>query len=112
MTQPPRTPPRFVPTLTEVVHLPAEDGAPAPAAPATAALQLPVAADGLQEDMVHRLMQRVDLVLEHRLAEAIALVIEEQTRSIGTRLREEVETVVRQSVYEAVAEELTKNCRP
>ena len=40
------------------------------------------------------------------LRDAIATVIQEQTRSIVPRLREEVESVVRQSVYEAVAEEL------
>ena len=62
--------------------------------------------DGYEEYVVHRVMQRVDVLLEQRLREAIALVIQEQTRSIVPRLREEVESVVRQSVYEAVADEL------
>lgn len=62
--------------------------------------------DGYEEYVVHRVMQRVDVLLEQRLREAIALVIQEQTRSIVPRLREEVEAVVRQSVYEAVADEL------
>ena len=48
----------------------------------------------------------LDVLLEQRLTEAIATVIHEQTRSIVPRLREEVESVVRQSVYEAVADEL------
>jgi hypothetical protein len=51
-------------------------------------------------------MQRVDVALERRLKEAIALVVQEQTRSMVPRLREEVETVVRHAVYEAVADEL------
>ncbi len=55
---------------------------------------------------MHRVMQRVDLALEQRLREAIAQVMVEQTRSLIPRLREEVESVVRQSVYEAVAQEL------
>src|SRR5256885_11057250 len=50
---------------------------------------------------VHRLMQRVDLVLDQRLRDAIATVVQQQTRSIVVRLREEVESVVRQAVYEA-----------
>ncbi|BEU96506.1 hypothetical protein ACDW_22110 [Acidovorax sp. DW039] len=56
--------------------------------------------------MVHRVMQRVDVVLDKRLREAIATVVQEQTRSVLPRLREEIESVVRQAVYEAVADEL------
>lgn len=177
MAQPPRTPPRFVPTLTEVVRTPDAvpvQGAPAglaasarttvmssplppvvrptaggaspavqvsaarpplpsaqppavmaarPVAGAMAAAvpggpahkppsapQLPVAArplpDGVEEYMVHRVMQRVDVVLDQRLREAIATVVQEQTRSVLPRLREEIESVVRHAVYEAVADEL------
>lgn len=68
--------------------------------------------DGYEEYVVHRVMQRVDVMLEQRLREAIALVIQEQTRSIVPRLREEVESVVRQSVYEAVADELASTQPP
>ncbi|CAM4380078.1 DUF2486 domain-containing protein [Comamonas aquatilis] len=64
-----------------------------------------------EEDLVHRLMQRVDLVLEQRLREAIAQVVQEQTRTMVLRLRQEVETVVRQSVYEATEGELSKQVR-
>ena len=82
--------------------------------PAAAAQDLPVLTqaspsplpDGYEEYVVHRVMQRVDVLLEQRLTETIATVIHEQTRSIVPRLREEVESVVRQSVYEAVADEL------
>lgn len=107
-----RMPPRFVPTLTEVVPEPgAHPGVVAPAVVSTppaaagssAGLTLPA---GMEEYIVHRVMQRVDVVLEHRLREAIALVIGEQTRSMVPRLREEVESVVRHAVYEAVAQEL------
>lgn len=64
-----------------------------------------------EEYLVHRLMQRVDIVLEHKLKEAIAQVVEAQTRSMVLRLREEVETVVRQSVYEAVEAELAQQAQ-
>lgn len=62
---------------------------------------------GFEEHLVHRVMQRVDVVLDQRLREAIATVVQEQTRSMVPRLREEVESVVRHAVYEAVAEELS-----
>lgn len=64
-----------------------------------------------EEYLVHRLMQRVDLVLDQRLREAIASVVQEQTRSIVVRLREEVESVVRQAVYESVADELAQQAK-
>lgn len=120
MSTPPRTPPRFVPTLTEVV--PDTSAAPLsePVAPSPAALEpapVPVAVeaalppqsslpDGFEELLVHRVMQRVDVGLDQRLRDAIATVVQEQTRSVLPRLREEIESVVRQVVYEAVADEL------
>jgi hypothetical protein len=105
MAQPPRTPPRFVPTLTDVVR----DAGPAvvrPQAPVQAVRPSRALPDGIEEHLIHRVMQRVDLVLDQRLREAITLVVQEQTRSVVPRLREEVEAVVRHAVYEAVAQEL------
>lgn len=133
-----KKPPRFVPTLTDVVQMP--EGGPAttpairsaglkeavttepivatnvadalPRVAATSADESSASGEmmgvpyGFEEYVVHRVMQRVDLVLDQRLREAIALVVQEQTRSMVPRLREEVESVVRHAVYEAVAEEL------
>ena len=93
-------PPRFVPTLTDVVYpgLQAEILAP------LTSVQAPL---GLLEDqVVHRVMQRVDLVLERRLREAVGQVILSHTQALGPRLREEIELVVRESVSQAVAQEL------
>lgn len=89
-----RTPPRFVPTLTEVVH----SGAAQPAS-----LPLP----GLPQDQIaHRVLQRIDLVLDRRLREATATVILEQTNVLAPLLRERLEAVVREVVADAVAEEM------
>ena len=52
-----------------------------------------------------------NLVLEERLKDAIAQVVEAQTRSMVRNLRQEVESVVRQSVYEAVDAELSAQAR-
>ncbi|MBF5004275.1 hypothetical protein [Diaphorobacter caeni] len=83
-----------------------QEAEPVPVAQSPSPSPSAVLPDGYEEYVVHRVMQRVDVLLEQRLREAIALVIQEQTRSIVPRLREEVESVVRQSVYEAVADEL------
>lgn len=152
-TQPPKGPPRFVPTLTDVVlvdALPLPTSAIPSASPVTAASAVPASVAGvasnpqaasssapmvgaaapaharpaasaatvraasasalpagIEEYIVHRVMQRVDVVLDQRLREAIATVVQEQTRSMVPRLREEVESVVRHAVYEAVADELS-----
>ena len=83
-------------------------GMPAVSAP-VAARALP---EGMEEYIVHRVMQRVDVVLDQRLREAIATVVQEQTRSVLPRLREEIESVVRHAVYEAVADELASGAPP
>lgn len=92
-------PPRFVPTLTDVIHIGLQ--AEKPLFPVVG--QVPL---GLLEDqVVHRVMQRVDLVLERRLREAVGQVILAHTQTLGPRLREEIELVVRESVNQAVAQE-------
>jgi hypothetical protein len=89
---PNRTPPRYVPTLTEVVKTP----------PASQTASI----GGLsQEQLILRVMQRVDLTLERRLREAIAATVLEQTRSLGPLLRDEIESVVRETVAQAFADE-------
>jgi hypothetical protein len=87
-----RQPPRFVPTLTEVVQA-------RPHAPAAEPVFL-------EEQVVQRVLQRVDLTLERKLREAIATVVLEQTRSLGPVLRDQIEAVVRQAVTQAMAEEM------
>lgn len=93
-----RTPPRYVPTLTEVVRSPV----PSVASPA---------AGPDQEQWVRRIMQRVELTLDRRLREAVAAVIVEQTRNLGPLLREEVEAVVREAVAQALSDELAASQR-
>jgi hypothetical protein len=88
-----RNPPRYVPTLTEVVKSAPEAK---PAADSAA----------LQEELTLRVMQRIDLTLERKLREAIAATVLEQTRSIAPLLREEIEAVVRETVARAFADEL------
>lgn len=87
----PRPPPRFVPTLTEVVQGSATDAGAQRLA---------------QEQLVHRIMQRVDLTLDRRLREAIASVVLEHSRLLAPALREQVESAVTAAVSAALAEEI------
>ena len=92
-----RQPPRYVPTLTEVVQGRTE---PTPESPF------------LEDQLVQRVLQRVDVMLERRLREAIATVVLEQTRTLGPALREQIESVVQQAVTQALAEEIAAQQDP
>lgn len=88
-----------MPTLTEVVQPRLQQDANAP---------ISTYVEQLEDQMVHRVMQRVDLVLERRLREAVGQLILTHTQALGPRLREEIELVVRESVSQAVAQELPR----
>ena len=93
-------PPRFVPTLTEVVQsvqAPVEDQIQGRSAPDLLRFQ---------EQMVHRVMQRVDLTLERLLRETVGRLVLEHTQALAPSLRDEIEIVVRQSVNQAFEQEL------
>ena len=60
-----------------------------------------------QDQMVHRVMQRVDLTLDRLLRETVGRVVLEQTQTLAPSLRDEIETVVRLSVNQAFEQELT-----
>jgi hypothetical protein len=99
MSTPPRNLPRFLPTLTEVIRPPeaVQDSRPSPLD---------------TEQMIHRVLQRVDLALEPMLREAIGPMVVDQITAMATRLRPEVEAVVRQAVADALALELDTEKRP
>jgi hypothetical protein len=90
---PGRTPPRFVPTLTEVVK-------------SSVDTRRAGETELSQDQLIMRVMQRVDIALERKLREAIAETVLEQTRTIAPLLREEIESVVRETVSQAFADEL------
>jgi hypothetical protein len=96
-----RTPPRFVPTLTEVVH---SGPAPLGATPST-----PLSLS--EEQIAQRVLQRVELVLDRRLREAIGGVILEQTNLLAPMLRERLQVVMREIVADAVADEMKSRQR-
>lgn len=120
-----RTPPRFVPTLTTVLEIPAEpatppnsepQGEPAPRSDPASTMALPPAAQltqaeivSLEEQLLHRVLQRVDLSLEERLSDTVSAAIQHQLDAMVPRLRAEIEAVLRALVIEAMAAELSEN---
>lgn len=128
-----RQPPRFVPTLTDVVL---EQSAPAtqaqaPEAPSTFApepsfeesskvqqaevaavplpIQLPVAAQDwslMAQAMQVKVMERLDGALEERLRYALADLVQMHTQTLYQAIRQDVEQLVSVSVHEAIAQEL------
>lgn len=114
MNEPGRIPPRFVPVLTEVID-PAAAAVAAPVsvpvsvpAPLAVGSPIPTAPDALRDQLVQRVMQRVDGALARELHEAVASMVLQHTHALVPRLREEIELVVRQAVAEAVAAELAQ----
>jgi hypothetical protein len=102
------TPPRFVPTLTEVVHpaSPAAVGGSLSPEETSASRTSEMDIWALENQLVHRVLQRVDLILERRLREAVGQLILEHTETLAPQLRVEIESVVRQSVSQALAQEV------
>lgn len=94
--------PRYLPTLTEVVAPVREATAsPAPEAP------LPPPAQVLDTDAVlERVMLRLAPVLQARLSEIVANLVEQEIRALQPRLLEEVELMARESMAQALADEL------
>ncbi|MDM0073121.1 hypothetical protein QTH90_01925 [Variovorax sp. J2P1-59] len=125
MTQ--RTPPRFVPTLTTVLELPpeaapavdeiapSEPPAPAVIEPSQAVALTPLAqlseaeAFRLEEQLLHRVLQRVDLSLEERVSDAVSAAVQQHLDRMIPGLRTEIEAVLRALVSEALAHELSEN---
>ena len=121
-----RTPPRFVPTLTTVLErAPQEAAQPAPVSTAPAALAAieplqavalsPEAARSeadafrLEEQLLHRVLQRIDLSLEERVSDAVSAAVQQHLDTMVPALRGEIEAVLRALVSEALAEELSEN---
>ncbi|WP_431276449.1 hypothetical protein ACQ858_09550 [Variovorax ureilyticus] len=127
-----RTPPRFVPTLTTVFEpspetppvspaLIAPSDTPSTAAPATVAepsgsvALSPEAriseaeAFRLEEQLLHRVLQRVDLSLEERVSDAVSAAVQHHLDTMIPGLRREIEAVLRELVSESLARELSEN---
>ncbi len=64
---------------------------------------------GLEEQLMHRVLQRIDLSLEERLSDAVSAAVQQQLDAMVPRLRSEIEGVLRSLVVEALSKELSDN---
>lgn len=128
MVDAPRQPPRFVPTLTEVIaeepSVTLEPGPSYPQAlepPEAAGLELapavavapapPVQMDwpAIEQAAVERILHRVEPLLEERLRYALSELVQVHTQGLYQLLRADVEQVLRESVSDALAEEISRS---
>lgn len=63
----------------------------------------------LEEQMMHRVLQRIDLSLEERLSDAVSAAVQQQLDAMVPHLRNEIEGVLRSLVVEALSKELSDN---
>ena len=122
-------PPQRVPTLTEVVEIPAaappRDEPPIPVgetihapvteaevatlvAAQTAALP-PLDEEQLTQRVLGELQRQIDVLLEQRLREALAPVLARLTDSLVRDVRGELASTLRELVARAVAQELSRH---
>jgi hypothetical protein len=104
-----KKPPRFIPTLTEVI-VPTDPAAPAaPAAPRkpepvrsrkSAARNTPVT-----QEVVERVMQQLTPLVESRLRELIAPLMQEQMDMFAQDLTKKIDQLVQQAVAKRAAQE-------
>lgn len=90
----PKNLPRLLPTLTEVVHVP--DAKPPEAQPNLGA-----------DDLIDRIMLRLDGPLQAALQAAIGSLLIDKLREMEPRVRDEVDRAVRLTVEEAIAQEIS-----
>ncbi len=116
MTTTPRTPPRFVPTLTTVIE--SEQSTPtlstgkgvseAPNADRKSQRSGEENA-ALEEELLHRVLERVALTLENEVSDAVAAAVQAQLDVMVPTLRRDIEKVLRRVVADALARELAAN---
>lgn len=91
-----RSVPRFLPTLTEIVHAPAR----------AIVVEEPPAPVIDRQVILERVRHAVEMALQTHLESTVANAMLDQTAVIVARLREEIQPMVRQAVADAIDAEL------
>jgi hypothetical protein len=95
-----KSPPRFIPTLTEVVDSPGAQKVDSGANTGVAAVAVqktePAVAD------LSALSQRVHATLQPRIQAAVTVVVQAHLKSLGPLIEKEIERVVRDAVQDAM----------
>jgi hypothetical protein len=91
-----RNPPRFVPTLTQVVEVANASLVAAPSPPDF-------------EQLVQLVLERVEARLEFRWRDAAEVLVQAQLQNLRQSFRAELEPLVRQSVTQAMTAQTSQN---
>ena len=102
MTPPSVTPPRYLPTLTEVVNLP-------PSNTLTPLNEAHKDSIDTAQDLADRIIQRLMPVMQLKLREIVASVIHEEIHAMEPRLMQEIEQMARQTVTQALTQDVELN---
>jgi hypothetical protein len=105
-----KTPPRYVPTLTQVIDAKAAPAPIATKAPAAlASAEAPHAselAQQLRQQLLLRSRQYIDIELQKRIREAVSQLALEHAHKLFEELQPQLEATVSQVIEEAVAQAL------
>lgn len=109
----PQTPPRFVPTLTQVVSPPPNSMIPAQASiPGTPARATPVHAElmalQLRQKLLTQARQHIDLQLQKRIRETISQLALEHAHKLFEELHPQLEAIVVAVVDDAMRQAVAK----
>ena len=85
-----KSPPRFLPTLTEVIQPPAEVN--------------PLLSEVDTDLLLDRVMQSLVPRLEAQLQDSMEQMVQEQMQLLVPRLQQEVEVAIRQAILQAKSE--------
>ncbi len=99
MTSPSAPVPRYLPTLTEVVN-------PPPSSDHASSTKNPIDAE---QALADRIIERLMPAMQIKLREIVASVIHEEIRAMEPRLMQEVQSMARQTVSQALAQDVELN---
>lgn len=107
MPPPSNKPPRFIPTLTEVIG----SGEPVRAASeepkeGSRPRKVVAARPQVSEELVDRVLQRLQPMLEAQLRESVTSLVQEHASMLELLLSKEIEQQVRQTVAQVLTQEL------
>ncbi len=110
----PQNPPRFVPTLTQVVPpstqsfaRPSEE-ADAPDAASASPVQVELIAQQLRQKLLTQARQQIDMQLQKRIRETVAQLALEHAYKLFEELQPQIEAVVVDVVEDAMRQAISK----
>jgi hypothetical protein len=108
-----KTPPRYVPTLTQVVPLGADSAAAITSSAAAGVMAEPGfspadVSEKMRQQLLARTKQYIDAELQKRLRETVAQLALEHSHKLFEELQPQIEATIAQVVDEAVAQAMAR----